>query len=826
MDNSSEATKVLAESDALETHQTGHLAHSPSPALGDEGLLPDSTNSFFDDATAELEATAGFGLSEDLLWDRIFRHASTPLPEPGHPVNDFVNAGAPTTGSLNTASSLQPPNNDRVVDIQHSLSTIPSSNPIDNSSSNIARPLSSRSFEPTQTLHASFDHTPASVPRPLLENTFTVGDSEIESIRAASPRVTGANSNGLEEHHPRADLPFPSIENPDPPSALATDPDQFWFGEHGFDLTQEDMDNLRNITQEAFMSGNPGGTPADGTQVPTAVNASGDSNMQDANPTHSITGETIPASTSGALDSRFAQPAASQPANLVSGPMPSNTTNRQGAETTPGWLRSRSASRWNPPIQKRRRDEDMSHLSFDTPTPLYTKRQRTASKVSNNSTSAPSPTKTPATTSGNNSNTLPPVAEEEESDQSPATFVSPDRYIRPVPRSVRMVSPRAQNLRVIDSFRAKAAPKRDAPAIQQEQQMQRQLVQRPPQQQHAQRRHGQQQHPEQQYSQQQYPQERLGWHQHPQQQAQPSLPYPPYPQRFLHQGPGHEHNGLVEQRRIRQQPLEQGRRPLQPSIGLQRPYGIDPHPQAQMASSLAMSPQLEQHLQFPRLGGMPYQPGNPSAGPPVAPTTRVIAGLQEAHLNTPLQFVANSAQGHHPGHREPHPAGYGYTMPLPHPTMLPYGGMLPQAVTTPMASPLTNTGPWTWALNPYRGPGALQYQQASFVPGAATHAASSERLPLDFTPIPANTGRPSSPHGTGIMPTASAHDAGPVASPYNQGSARVHRGSQHPSDSSQRGASRPRSPSRGAQDENDSDVEISYVDGNYLGDGYVDLPFD
>lgn len=146
---------------------------------------------------------------------------------------------------------------------------------------------------------------------------------------------------------------------------------------------------------------------------------------------------------------------------------------------------------------------------------------------------------------------------------------------------------------------------------------------------------------------------------------------------------------------------------------------------------------------------------------------------------------------------------------------LPYGGMVPQAVAapmaTPMAPPLTNTGLWTWPLNPDLGPGTLQDQQRNFVQGPTTHAASSERLPLNSAPIPANTARPNPPHGTGVTPTASAGDAGPVATPSNQGS-------------SQRGASRPRSPSRGAEDEGDADVELLYFDGNYLGDGYVDLP--
>lgn len=816
MDNSSKGTKVPAESDAPETHNTGHLTHSPSPTRGDEDLLLPLTHSFFDDATEELEATAGLGLSEDQRGDRILRHAPAPLPEAGHPANDFVNAETPTTGSLDTTSSLQPPNNDRLV-------TIPTSNPIDNSSSNIARPPPAQSLEPTQTSEPFFDYTPASVTRPSLEITFTVDDSEFESIRVASPHVTSDNSNGLQETHPRADLPFPSIENPDPPlAALATDPDQFWFEEHELDLTQEDMDNLRNITQEPFMSGNPSETPADGIQVSTAAHAGGDSNIQDANPAHSITGETVPASNSEAQGSRFAQPAASQPANLVSGPMPSNTTNRQGAETTPEWLRTRSASRRTPAIQKRRRDEDVSPVSFDTPTPLHAKRQRTSSKVSNSPTSAPRPTRTLATTGRKDSNRLPPIAEEEESDHSPATVVTPVGYIRPPPRPVTMVPPRAQNLRVIDSYRAMTAPNRDVsaptqrpPASQrlnqsEEQQRQQQLAQGPPQQQHAQRQHGQRQHPAQQYLQQQYPQERLGWQQHPQQQAQPSAPYSPYPQRFMHQVPGHDHNGLVEQRHLRQQPLEQERRPLQPSTRPQQSYGTDPHHQAQMASNLAIAPQLEQHLQVPFLWRTPYQPGDPSAGPPFAPTTRVIASLQAARLNTPLQFVDNGAQSHHQGTQEPHPAGYGYSM-----QRLPYGGMVPQAVAapmaTPMAPPLTNTGLWTWPLNPDLGPGTLQDQQRNFVQGPTTHAASSERLPLNSAPIPANTARPNPPHGTGVTPTASAGDAGPVATPSNQGS-------------SQRGASRPRSPSRGAEDEGDADVELLYFDGNYLGDGYVDLP--
>ncbi|KIV97168.1 hypothetical protein PV10_00950 [Exophiala mesophila] len=272
--------KGTAKSDTHGANQINNQSDSAPPNLSDEDLFADSTNadSFFEDATTGLDATTGGGMylsgDEDERFDMAFREAIFgPLPASSHSVNHFGNTAEPLSpGALDTAPQFQSQSGDCLVDFQRPLPDLQPSlqpslpiicgyNQSEPSSSNSAEQFHAQSFEPIQSLSDFLQQRTATASRTPL-NSFAVGDFEIQPSQPISPHVTRDIPNGLEENHPRADNPFPSIEGPDLPSAPISDQNQIWLAEpNDFGLTEE-MGNFLN----SYNSGVPGGDPAAQTQ--------------------------------------------------------------------------------------------------------------------------------------------------------------------------------------------------------------------------------------------------------------------------------------------------------------------------------------------------------------------------------------------------------------------------------------------------------------------------------------------------------------------------------------------------------------------------------
>ncbi|RVX67983.1 hypothetical protein B0A52_08393 [Exophiala mesophila] len=541
-------------------HQTNDQSDSAPPNLSDEDLFTGSTNadSFFEDATIGLEATTGGvfpSVDEDERFDMAFREAIFgPLPASGHLVNHFGNIAEPLSpGTLDTEPQFQSQSGDRFVDFQHplpgslpnlqtslqpSLPTIWGYNQFEPSTSSSAGQFHAQSFEPIQSLSDFLQQRSDTTSRTPLDS-FAVGDFENQPSQSISPHVTRDIPNGLEENHPRADNPFPSIEGPNPPSAPVSDQNQIWLAElNDFGLTEE-MGNLFN----SYNSGVPSGDPAAQTQ------------------------------------------------DLATSPQPTEFEN----------------------------SNSLSSL-FRQP-------------------------KTPPS-----------------SDRQPPTLASPGRPTQPrAPITVPMLPTREQSLATVARYRVQGTPASQAQEIAGEQLGQRPLVE-----QHAQHGYGgQQQNLGQAYPQPQNPQEQLRGQQRPLHRS----PFTPQVVRY-------EPRALFDQRYPGQQPLEQKHRPRQPALGPRR-YGPNlQQQQAQVVPGPPTPPQFLQHRQFMRQGMMPYQPDDPLAGPPFAPTTRILQRHQDAVRNMP-QFVRIGVHGIDAN-------GNRYTLPFNHPMPASYGGIVPS-----MANPMT-----------------------------------------------------------------------------------------------------------------------------------------